>query len=370
MKTVVVLGVGQIGAAVAEMLSGTGYFVYLVDQKFSEKAKQLLERSMVTGEEVDGLDNGETVEGVFTKVIKPQAVVSCLPFKCNRAIAKVAADMGVHYFDLTEDVETSEYIQTLGKWADTALVPQCGLAPGFISIAAHDIMKRFDDVNKVKLRVGSLPAHPNNKLKYNLMWSTNGLINECSNMCHGIKDGRLVDLEPMENMETISINGVEYEAFNTSGGIGTLLDTWKGKLSYLTYKTLRYPGHCEFFKFLLDDLGLNNRRDTLESILECALPRTRDDLVVIYISVTGLVENQMVERNYVRKIYPMNGYPNEGMTAIQLTTAAGVCGVVELVLANPDKYKGFIKNEDFELEDFLGTRFGDMVYNTKRRRDV
>lgn len=369
MKTVVVLGAGQIGTAVTEMLSGAGYFVYLADQTFSEKANQLLERTMVTGEEILGLDEEEVIEHLFQKVKKPQAVVSCLPYECNKAIAKAAVDMGLHYFDLTEDVDTSEYIQSLGKGANTALVPQCGLAPGFISIAAHDIMKRFDSVSKVKLRVGSLPAHPNNKLKYNLMWSTNGLINECGNVCHGIKEYGLVDLEPMENLETVSINGVEYEAFNTSGGIGTLLDTWKGKVKYLTYKTLRYPGHCDLFKFLLDDLSLNSQRDTLEEILERAIPRTKDDLVIIYISVTGTVGDETYERNYVRKIYPLNGYPNEGMTAIQLTTAAGVCGVLELVLKNPDKYKGFVRNEDFELNDFLNTRFSE-VYNNKRRKDV
>ncbi|KKM22943.1 hypothetical protein LCGC14_1620270, partial [marine sediment metagenome] len=320
MKTVVVLGAGQIGTAVAEMLSGANYFVDLADQKFSEKAKQLLNRTTVTGHEAPSLHTEMGVKQVFEKAKKPRAVISCLPHECNKAIAKVAVDMGMHYFDLTEDVETSEYIQSISKGADSAFVPQCGLAPGFISIAANDIMKRFDAVSKVKLRVGSLPAHPNNKLKYNLMWSTNGLINECGNTCHGIKEGELVDLEPMENLETISINGVEYEAFNTSGGIGTLLDTWKGKVKYLTYKTLRYPGHCDLFKFLLDDLSLNSQRDTLEAILEHAIPRTKDDLVIIYISVTGTVGDETYERNYVRKIYPLNGYPNEGMTAIQLTT--------------------------------------------------
>jgi hypothetical protein len=34
---------------------------------------------------------------------------------------------------------------------------------------------------------------------------------------------------------------VNYEAFNTSGGLGTLAETLAGQVQYLDYKTIRYP---------------------------------------------------------------------------------------------------------------------------------
>ena len=41
------------------------------------------------------------------------AVVSCLPYTLNLGVAEAAHETGVHYFDLTEDVPTTNRVQEL-----------------------------------------------------------------------------------------------------------------------------------------------------------------------------------------------------------------------------------------------------------------
>ena len=77
----------------------------------------------------------------------------------------MAREHRLHYFDLTEDVEVTNQVKVLSIDSPQAFVPQCGLAPGFISIAAHDLITHFDTVDTVKMRVGALPVHPSNALK-------------------------------------------------------------------------------------------------------------------------------------------------------------------------------------------------------------
>lgn len=126
-----------------------------------------------------------------------------------------------------------------------------GLAPGFTSIAANELMQHFDELEVVKMRVGALPVNPSNVLKYSLTWSTDGLINEYGNTCYGIDEGELIALQPLEGYETITLDGVLYEAFNTSGGLGTLAESYDGRIRCMNYKTMRYPGHCGQIKLLM-----------------------------------------------------------------------------------------------------------------------
>ena len=272
-------------------------------------------------------------------------------------VAAVARKHGLHYFDLTEDVEVTEHIERISRRSRQAFVPQCGLAPGFISIVTNEVMQHFDTLETVKMRVGALPVHPSNALKYSLTWSTDGLINEYGNVCYGIENGVKTALRPLEGYETIEVDGLLYEAFNTSGGLGTLADTYAGKVETMNYKTLRYPGHCDKIQFLMNDLKLNQQRDTLKHLLENAVPKTEQDVVLIYVSVVGRKNGKLMEENYVKKVYPQ---PIAGnlWSAIQVTTAAGVCSVVDLVLSDPAHYHGFIQQETFPLAAVLSNRFG------------
>ena len=286
-----------------------------------------------------------------------QAVISGLPYYCNVAVAEAARAAGVHYFDLTEDVEVTRAVRRIADGAAQAFVPQCGLAPGFISIAAAELITHFNELRTVKLRVGALPQHPNNVLKYSLTWSTEGLINEYGNSCEAISHGVKGEAAPLEGLEEIEIDGTLYEAFNTSGGLGSLGDTYGTRCESMNYKTIRYPGHCAQMRLLMNDLKLNHDRATLKRILENAVPQTLQDVVIVYAAVSGLQDGELREENYVNKIYPQL-IAGRLWSAIQVTTAAGITAVVDLVLERKGHYRGFVAQENFRLPEILDNRFG------------
>jgi len=358
MKNVLVLGAGKIGSLISCLLSRSGdYVLHLadVDSGTIERLGRELAHENLRCVALNAMENSSMTQ--YARANRLDAVISALPYYCNNVVGGVARECGMHYFDLTEDVEVSRLIERTSKGAGTAFVPQCGLAPGFISIVANDLMKHFDELENVKLRVGALPVNPSNVLKYSLTWSTDGLINEYGNMCYGVENGAMIALLPLEGYETIEVDGLLYEAFNTSGGLGTLADTYNGRVRTMNYKTLRYPGHCEKIHFLMKDLKLNEDRETLKRILEHAVPKTLQDVVLIYVSVSGKQRGQLFEENYVKKIYPQK-IAGLLWSAIQVTTASGVCAVVDQVLQNSAAYKGFITQEAFSLAGFLSNRFG------------
>ena len=162
---------------------------------------------------------------------------------------------------------------------------------------------------------------------------------------------------PLEGLESIQIDGCEYEAFNTSGGLGSLGELYAGKIQTLNYKTMRYPGHCEKIRFLMNDLKLNEDRATLKMILERAIPKTYQDMVLVYVTVEGIKHGELTEKSYVKKIYPKSIH-NLDWSAIQVSTASGICAVVDLVLEQENKYQGLILQENFHLVDVLANRFG------------
>ena len=358
MHRVLILGAGKIGALISGLLADSGaYQVDLADVD-AAVAEAVVKAHGVHGMRAHGLDakNRDALERHLA-AHPVDAVISSLPFHCNVTVAEAARHANVHYFDLTEDVAVTRAVRTIATGSPRAFVPQCGLAPGFISIAAAELITHFQELSSVKLRVGALPQHPNNVLKYSLTWSTEGLINEYGNPCQAIVDGRSVEVAPLEGLEEIEIDGTLYEAFNTSGGLGSLAETHGAHAESMNYKTIRYPGHCEQMRLLMNDLKLNQDRDTLKRILENAVPQTLQDVIIVYVAVTGIHDGQLREENYVNKIYPqMIG--GRLWSAIQVTTAAGITAVVDLVLEQPGRYSGFIAQEQFRLPEILANRFG------------
>ena len=355
---VLVLGVGKIGSLITCLLAQSNdYDVHLgnLNLEAAENLIKELNLSNVIATRIDARD-ADALDKLFTTE-KFDAVISSLPYYCNPLVADKAAKFNVHYFDLTEDVSVTEHVKHVSKGKDTVFMPQCGLAPGFISIAANSLIQNFDELETVKMRVGALPVNQNNALKYSLTWSTDGLINEYGNTCYGIENGELIPLLPLEGYETITLDGVHYEAFNTSGGLGTLAETYAGKVQTMNYKTLRYPGHCKIIKLLMIDLKLNDDRETLKRVLEDAIPKTLQDVVLIYVAVTGYKKGELFDENYVKKIYPEN-INGKLWSSIQVTTASGICGVVDIVLNNLDRYRGFVRQEQISLDEFVNNRFG------------
>ena len=279
------------------------------------------------------------------------AVISAGPFAVNKNIASVAAENGIAYFDLTEDVETTEFIRSLKS--ENILMPQCGLAPGAINICAAGMMNQFDSVNEVLMRVGALPRFTTNEMSYYLSWSTNGLINEYCNEADAIYEGKSVKVMPLEGAEKIVIEGESFEAFNTSGGCATMCETFEGEVLNLSYKTIRYPGHLNHMKFLFNDLHLKKNKDVLEKLFDKQVPRTKNDVIIFFVKVIGIIDGVLQEKTYLRKIYG-----DEKFSAIQLTTASGVCSALKMFLDGKITNKGFTKQESLSWDDFLNNDFG------------
>jgi saccharopine dehydrogenase-like NADP-dependent oxidoreductase len=358
MHKVLILGAGKIGALISGLLAESGdYDVTLADVDAAQ-AESVVKAHGSPNLRAVALDagDGKALENHF-RVHKPQAVISSLPYYCNPGVAKAARKGNAHYFDLTEDVEVTRAVRRISRGSSRAFVPQCGLAPGFISIAANELTKHFDELRSIKLRVGALPQHPNNVLKYSLTWSTEGLINEYGNPCESVVDGKIVAAAPLEGLEEIEIDGTLYEAFNTSGGLGSLAESYGKQCEQINYKTMRYPGHCAQMRLLMNDLKLNSDRATLKRVLEHAVPQTLQDVVIVYAAVSGKQDGELREENYVNKIYPQV-IAGRLWSAIQVTTAAGITAVVDLVMSSPRKFSGFVAQEQFALPDILSNRFG------------
>jgi saccharopine dehydrogenase-like NADP-dependent oxidoreductase len=361
MRRVLLLGAGKIGRMIAKFLSGAGDYRLTVADESRESLFLVARQSGVETHQIDAADPQQLAQLCQGQ----QAVISALSYQFNPLVAQAALDAGASYFDLTEDIATTRAVRDISQQARPGQIfmPQCGLAPGFVSIASNHLTRWFDELDSVYMRVGALPQFPTNALRYNLTWSTDGLINEYCNFCEVIHDGRRLEVLPLEGLEHFSLDGVRYEAFNTSGGLGTLCETLAGRVRTLNYKTVRYNGHRELMHFLLSELRLGQRREVLKDLLESAIPVTMQDVVVVFCTVTGRRHGQLVQTADARKIYQQT-IDGEVWSAIQVTTAAGVCSVVDMYFAGQLGSQGgapptgFMRQEEVELPRLLANRFG------------
>lgn len=352
MNKVLILGAGKIGSTIAKWLNGTGGYDVLIadlDQKALDRLPNL-KTALLKPDNLEPLFEGRS------------ALISALPYSENDKAMQWALHFKTSYFDLSEDVENTAKCKNYASAYATdgqIFMPQCGLAPGFIGILGASLIRKFDWVESVKMRVGALPRHVSTALKYNLSWSTAGLINEYCNDSEAIVNRKLVRLPSLDGMEHFSVDGVEYEAFHTSGGLGTLCETFKNKVRNMDYKTARYPGHRDLMHFLIHGLGFIKRRQELEYLFNREVPLTKQDQVLVYCSAIGQKDGQLIELTDVRKINHRVMF-GEDWSAIQLTTAAGMCTAVDLHFSGKLPSKGFVRQEDIKLEDFLANRFGSI----------
>ena len=349
-RAITILGAGHIGFAMALLLQQAGDYDILVVDRDPARLAEVAALGVSTQLATDDASLQTAIDGRF-------AVLNALPFHRAVPVATLCAAAGVHYFDLTEDVASTQAIWALAANARSVLMPQCGLAPGFIGIVGNDLARRFDTLHTLRMRVGALPRYPQGALRYNLTWSTEGLINEYCNPCEAIVDGVRTTVPALEGLETFALDGVEYEAFNTSGGLGTLTETLAGKARQVDYKSIRYPGHCAILKLLLNDLRLRDRRDLLKDILETAIPTTDQDVIVVFATASGLKGGRLVQDSYSARIIGTQ-VAGHTLSAIQLTTAAGICTALDLVAQGRLPQQGFVGQEAVRLADFLANRFG------------
>lgn len=351
---VLIVGAGKIGRMVGVVLeSQPEYSVTVADT--NEAALAEVAKLGLKTAKVDVTNEDELVAALKDK----NAVLSAAPYFLTPAIATGAKKAGTHYFDLTEDVKGTKFVMDLARDADTAFMPQCGLAPGFVGVAGYHLAKQFDKVEDLSMRVGALPRYPTNALKYNITWSTEGMVNEYCNPCEALVDGKLVEVPPLENLQTFTLNGTDFECFNTSGGLGTLCETLSSHAKNVSYRSIRYPGHRDILKILLQDLKLQERQDLMCEIFNTALPVTKQDTVTVFCTATGTIDGKYEEKSFLNVSTPMEVAGKE-WTAIQITTAAGVTAAMDLMRTGKLPSKGFVRQEQINLDEFLDNRFGGM----------
>jgi saccharopine dehydrogenase-like NADP-dependent oxidoreductase len=347
-KSVLVIGLGRVGSLAAILLQSNGYQVTGFDTSPDEE----FPFKVISASVADEVALEQAIAG-------HDATLTCLPFHLNLTVAKKVHQAERHYFDLTEDVPTTTAIREMSESAKGLMAPQCGLAPGFVGICGAHLAREFERLRSMELRVGALPQHPRGLLGYAFNWSSEGVVNEYLNDCEVIQDGQRASVPAMEGLETIVIDGVQLEAFTTSGGLGTLCETYDGNVDHLNYKTIRYPGHGELMRFFFNELYMRNRRTEAGEILVHAKPPVKDDVVYVHVAVEGWKGDMLARDEFVRSYFPKE-IKSKFWKAISWTTAASVCAVIELVSQGSLPLKGFLKQEDISLDLFLNTPTGQI----------
>ena len=351
-----IIGAGRIGLAIYKLLKSVDYAPY---DNFNIKicdTRVAAETHGATLPVIDFIDASD-LKMLSSYLDNSDVVLSATNYNFNRDIVQLALKKGKHYVDLTEDVGTTNWIREYSKDASVSVIPQCGLAPGAINIIGAHLARQFEKPVSLKLRVGALPLYSANRMSYYLSWNTAGLLNEYVNMCDAIVNRGKAKVKPLEGLEKIIIDGIEYEAFNTSGGVGTLTETFWLQINELDYKTIRYPGHVDYLRFMFEDLGLKNNMDLANEIFNNNVPTTTDDVVIFFVKATGYINDKLTEKNWVCKIYGENN-----MTAIERATASGVAEVL-CMLKDNKLSSGFIKQEDIPFDNFINGKFG-AIYGT------
>jgi lysine 6-dehydrogenase len=341
---VVILGAGMMGRAIAYDLSKFSNFDEILlgekDSKTRASTRRFLQETRV---KVISLDAERTSE-LKNRLQKGDVIISALPYRYNYRLAQRAIQTKTHFIDLGGNntiVENERRLFSQAKKNDVTIIPDSGLAPGLVSIITRDIVDHLDIVNSVRLRVGGLPTHPKPPLNYQIVFSPYGLINEYVEDALILDHGRILQKKSMTEVETLQFPKPfeTMEAFLTSGGCSTLPYTYRHTVNYLDYKTIRYPGHCEKIKAILD-LGFADEkkmncagqviapRDVLASMLIKNVPTTGEDVVLLKVMSQGIKQG----KKRVREFLLIDYYDKKNnITAMMRTTGYPVAITAQMI---------------------------------------
>lgn len=241
------------------------------------------------------------------------SAISCVNYWYNESLSKAAIETSTNFCDLGGNnyvVDSQLALDADAKAAGINIIPDCGLAPGMVSILAMHGAAKFDEIREIHIRVGGLPQDPQPPLNYQLVFSVEGLINEYVEVARVIRDGKVSEVESMTEIEELSFDGFPpLEAFQTSGGTSTLPDTFLGKIKELDYKTIRYAGHCEKFKTMIDlglcssdeivvDFAKVTPRKVFGDLLQRHLPADGPDYVLVRLDFVGVKDGGTKKLRY------------------------------------------------------------------------
>jgi len=377
---ILVLGAGKMGRAIAFDLTTFSRFdkITICDKEKNnvESAKNFLSNKKIKYEKID-IKNKKKVKDFFEEY---DIVVSAIPYNFNYFLTKIAIETNTNFIDLggnNDIVERQLKLSDLAEKNNVTIIPDCGLAPGLVSIITKDIVEYMDEIDFVKIRVGGLPLKPVPPFNYQIVFSINGLINEYKEDAIILDNKKIISKKSMTEIENISFPFPfgKMEAFLTSGGCSTLPYTFRYIIKYLDYKTIRYPGHCKIMKPLLD-LGFGSEKEIkiddkkiiprklLIKRLEERIPSKGKDVVLLKIISEGKKNNKKIKLEYM-----MIDYFDEknNITSMMRTTGYPVSIIAQMIDKNIINEKGVYTCEKIIPPEyfFKQLEIRDIIINRK-----
>lgn len=328
---VLVVGAGNVGLRLGGLLQRSGDF----DVTMADSVEEALSRAEAVGIESVAIDAARSEQ--LTRIVAAHdVVVAAVPNFIVHKVADAATNVGVHYFDFSTRSEKLEALR--GRVAEgKVFMPACGVSPGLVDRFAADLVTAFDRDIDLVVRVGAIPQERTNRLGYGLIWNLDGLFAEYTKPCLAVRDSKPVSLPPLSDKEDLVLDGIAYEAFSTADGFAGLDDfagRFQGRVRNLTFRTIRYPGHLDYMKLLLDDLRLRERKDLLMTLLQNGLPEIERDMVLIYITARGTRDGKSLEKSVLCRI--RDDQLEEGIvrgSALSLGSAAHAASQIDMLRA-------------------------------------
>lgn len=353
-----VIGAGRMGLAIAYDLVNNDQVesVMLVD---SDPAQLDLTRSLLASRKVTerrvSVEDDRELARLMREV---DGAVSAVPYRYNLKLSRLAIANSCHFCDLggnNEVVRAQFALNEQAREAGVKILPDCGLAPGLVSVLVAAGVSRLDRTDAVHIRVGGLPLYPDPPLNYFLVFSPTGLINEYIEPVTVLRDGRICELPSLAEVETLYFPEPfgELEAFTTSGGASTLPETYEGRIRELDYKTIRYKGHCEMIRLLVK-LGLTSNdpveldgaavkpRTLLEHLMVRNLPKTGPDIILLRTQVAGVRNGKLTTVDFELIDHEDQ---DTGLSAMMRATAFPAAVALQFLMTNTVQGVGVLKQE-------------------------
>jgi lysine 6-dehydrogenase len=356
---ILVLGSGRMGLGAAFDLAHNSSEVEAVtvadlDLERARSVVATVKSDKLSPAQIDVTNQGEVVELMRGH----DAVISCVVYHHNVRLARAAIEARANFCDLggNNGVVAEELaLDEAAREAGINIIPDCGLAPGMVSILAAHGAARFEQLETIRIRVGGLPLNPRPPLNYQIVFSVEGLINEYVERARVIREGRIIEIDSLTEIEQLSFPAPfqVMEAFQTSGGTSTLPESFAGRVRELDYKTVRYPGHCAQFKLLVE-LGLASNeeielkgaritpRRVLEEMLLRHLPADEPDVALVRVEFSGTSAGVRRQLRYeiIERFDEMTG-----LSAMMRTTAFPASIIAQMMARGEIKEKGSIPQE-------------------------
>ena len=352
---IAVLGAGQMGtAAVYDLARADGVSEVLVCDMDLARAQDVAAR--FGDGKATSLKRDLSDVGAVTAALQGcRSALASASYRLNEGLTRAAIAAGCHLVDLggNNDVVRAQFdLSEQAAAAGVGIIPDCGLAPGMVSVLAMRVLEQLPDAEAVRLRVGGLPLEPQEPWNYQVVFSVEGLINEYLEPAAVLRDGEVVEVPSLAELEELTFPEPfgRLEAFTTSGGASTLPWTLKGRVRDLDYKTIRYPGHGERMAavFALGLAGEEPRtvngvavqpRKVLEAMIAETLGGDGPDCVLTLVEAegpSGTVGLRLIDRLD----------PETGLTAMMRCTAFPAAVIVHMLATGAIEQRGTLHQEN------------------------